>query len=69
MSNLNVNTFYEYTNDMIGNFSGGTWTSAIGPAPHPVATELSDPLVVSGTSDTVVQMNAITIGGFNGLNN
>jgi len=61
MSNTNVNSQYEYTNEMLGSFSGGTWQAAYGNAPHPVA--------FVGTGDTVTDLSAITLGGFGGLNN
>jgi hypothetical protein len=63
MATLSANTYYEYTNQRFGSFSGGTWNVALGNVPHPIY--LKD----STTGDTVIQMNAITIGGFNGLNN
>lgn len=63
MATLSANTYYEYTNQRFGNFSGGTWTASLGNVPHPNYTRDSI------TGDTVIQMNAITIGGFNGLNN
>lgn len=62
MAQYSANTQYEYTNDMEGNFSGGTWTSNLTPVPHPIATS-------NDNVDTIVQMNAVTIGGFDGLNN
>lgn len=63
---LGVNPQYEYTLGMLGNFSGGSTTQG-GPAtnayaPHPVFTNND------GTRE-LIQLNAITIGGFNGLNN
>ena len=69
MSILSANTFYEYSNQIEGSFSGGTWVSSIGNVPHPVMTKQSDPLDPSSSGDTVIQMNAVALGGFNGLNN
>lgn len=69
MANRNVNKNYEYTNQMIGEYSGGTWYSGLGNAPHPVATKESDPLNPSSSGDTITDLSAITIGGPFGLNN
>lgn len=61
---IGVNSQYEYTIGMLGNFSGGSITQG-GPsngfAPHPIFTD----------ADGVEyeQLNSITLGGFNGLNN
>ena len=60
MSTYSANTQYEYTIGMLGSFSGGT-APAGAIAPHPI---YSDAYGVS-----YVQLNAITLGGFNGLNN
>jgi hypothetical protein len=65
MATYSANTYYEYTNQRLGSFSGGTWNSSLGNAPHPQATTYSS----STTGDTVVDLSSITIGGFNGLNN
>jgi hypothetical protein len=64
MSTYSANTQYEYTVEILGNFSGGSITQggpANGVAPHPVYTD----------ADGVefIQLNAITLGGFDGLNN
>jgi hypothetical protein len=51
-------------NYVIINASSGacaSCTSSI--SPHPVYSSISN------TADTIVQLNAITLGGFNGLNN
>jgi|LakMenE18May11ns_1017448.scaffolds.fasta_scaffold8793308_2 hypothetical protein len=47
------------------NFTGGTNCAACSSSlqPHPSYGSLGS------TADTVVQLNAITLGGFNGLNN
>ena len=56
---VSVNQFYEYTADMEGSFSGGTLPAGT-TVPHPVyATQ----------GGVAIQLNAVTIGGFNGLNN
>jgi len=62
MSNINVNVQYDYSAQILGNVSGGTYfVPANLPAPHPVA--------VVGSGDTVTDLSAIALGGFNGLNN
>jgi hypothetical protein len=59
-----VNSFYEYTAAMEGSFSGGTLPAGT-VVPHPeYASENT-----GGTSCVVIQLNAVTLGGFNGLNN
>ena len=63
MATFSANTYYEYSNQRFGTFSGGTWVASVGNVPHPVYTKDST------TGDTYIQFNAITIGGFNGLNN
>jgi len=57
-----VNVQYEYTNEMEGSFSGGTWNSSLGDVPHPEA-------YVEGTRGWVIDLSAVRLGGFNGLNN
>lgn len=64
MANIEVNKYYEYSIGILGNFSGGTASSGQ-TAPHPIA--YSEKTNSSG--DTVIDMSAITIGGFDGLNN
>lgn len=53
-----VNTFYEYTNECCDYLSGSTGQGK--PYPHPK--------YASGLG-VAIQMNAVTIGGFDGLNN
>jgi len=54
-----VNQFYEYTAAMEGSFSGGTLPPGT-QVPHPAyATQ----------NGIAIQLNAVTLGGFNGLNN
>jgi hypothetical protein len=65
MATYSANTFYEYTNQRFGSFSGGVWTSALGNVPHPVAITNK----YSSSGDTVIDFSSITLGGFNGLNN
>jgi hypothetical protein len=60
MATIDVNVQYEYSINILGNFSGGT-APAGAVAPHPVA--------VSGTGTTVNDLSAIALGGFQGLNN
>lgn len=69
MAIYSANTQYEYSNEILGSYSGGTWESGLGDAPHPISYKLSDPLDLASSGNTVYQMNAITIGGINGLNN
>ena len=57
-----VNVQYEYTNQMEGSFSGGTWDSSLGNVPHPQA-------YVEGTRGWVIDLSAVALGGKNGLNN
>ena len=65
MATVSANTIYQCTNQMLGSYSGGTWESSLRNAPHPVATRND----ISSTGTTVVDLSAIVIGGFNGLNN
>ena len=58
---LGVNPQYAYTADILGSFSGGTLPSGT-TVPHPIYTN------DDGTRE-YIQLNAITLGGFNGLNN
>jgi hypothetical protein len=60
MSNINVNVQYEYTSEIIGDFSGG---------PLPEGTEIPHPISVNSSGNTVTDLSAVTIGGVNGLNN
>ena len=57
-----VNVQYEYTNQMEGSYSGGTWDESLGNVPHPQA-------YVEGTRGWVIDLSAVKLGGFNGLNN
>ena len=64
MATYSANTQYEYTVGILGNFSGGSITQggpANGIAPHHVFT--------NDVGDEIIQLNSITIGGFQGLNN
>jgi hypothetical protein len=64
MAEVSANTQYNYSIDILGDFSGGT--APIGSvAPHPVAISTSTGL----TGNTVTDLSAIALGGFNGLNN
>jgi hypothetical protein len=69
MAIISANTQYEYSNQISGSYSGGTWNSSLGNVPHPISYKLSNPLDLYSSGDTVYQMNSITIGGVNGLNN
>ena len=55
-----VNKQYELTDEQQGSYSGGTWNPSLGHVPHPSAYD-----EIKGT---IVQLNASTIGGFNGIN-
>jgi len=55
-----VNPQYDYGIDKLGSFSGGT-APAGSVAPHPVYSDIT-------TGNDVIQLNAIKIGGFDGLN-
>lgn len=61
---ISANTFYEYTNEMEGSFSGGTWDSSLGNVPHPVNQSMTG--VARGIT---IEMSAVALGGFDGLNN
>jgi hypothetical protein len=51
-------------NYVVINASSGACASCTSTiSPHPVYSSISN------TADTIVQLNAITLGGFNGLNN
>lgn len=54
-----VNQNYEYTAEMLGSFSGGTL---------PPGTQVPHPAYATDNG-IAIQLNAITLGGFNGLNN
>jgi len=58
-SGTGVNVQYEYTLDMFGSFAGTPLTGVT--LPHPVFSD-SD-------GNPVTQLDAIALGGFNGLNN
>ena len=63
-SGIAVNQFYEYTAEMEGSFSGGTLPPGT-LVPHP-GYAADKP---NGETIQVIQLNAVTLGGFNGLNN
>jgi hypothetical protein len=68
MAEISVNSQYEYSVGILGNFSGGSINvggPTNGVAPHPVAVSTSTGL----TGNTVTDLSAIALGGFNGLNN
>jgi hypothetical protein len=60
-----VNLYYEYGTGQTGSYSGGTWNDTLAEPPHPVTYSTLDQ---DGKKGTVYQMNAIVIGGINGLN-
>jgi hypothetical protein len=57
-----VNVQYEYSNQIEGSYSGGTWNAGLGDVPHPEA-------YVEGTRGWVIDLSAVKLGGVNGLNN
>jgi hypothetical protein len=59
---LDVNVQYDYTNEIFGSFSGGSWTAQYGNVPHPINYQPERRL-------TVIDLSSITLGGVNGLNN
>jgi len=63
-SGISVNQFYQYTAEMEGSFSGGTLPPG---TVVPYASYVSD--TENGETIQVIQLNAIALGGFNGLNN
>ena len=60
-SGLSADSQYAYTLDILGSFSGGSADFSGAYAPHPIYTDAN--------GVPYAQLNAITIGGFNGLNN
>jgi hypothetical protein len=64
MALYSANTHYDYSIEILGDFSGGT-APAGQTAPHPIA--YSEKRNASG--DTVIDLSAITLGGFDGINN
>jgi hypothetical protein len=58
---IEVNQQYQYTLDMLGSFSGGTAPSG-STVPYQVMTS-------EDGNVTIIQLNAISLGGFQGLNN
>jgi len=58
---LGVNPQYEYSADILGSFSGGSLPAGT-VVPHPIYTS-------NEGNRQFIQLNAITLGGFNGLNN
>ena len=57
-----VNQQYEYTIGMLGDVSGGTYVTSGSTVPYQVMTS-------EDGDEVIVQLNAIALGGFNGLNN
>jgi hypothetical protein len=56
------NQQYQYTIGMLGNVSGGTYVTSGTSVPYQVMTS-------EDGDEVIVQLNAIALGGFNGLNN
>ncbi len=61
MADINVNVQYDYSIGILGNFSGGSADFNGAYAPHPV--------FLDANGVPVQQLNGITLGGFQGLNN
>jgi hypothetical protein len=61
---FSANTYYEWTNQMEGSFSGGTWDASLGNVPHPINSAME-----GGARGIVIDMSAVALGGFDGLNN
>jgi len=62
LTGYSVDVQYEYTIAMLGNVSGGTYLNPSDTvAPHPIFTDAN--------GVPYAQLNGITLGGFNGLNN
>jgi hypothetical protein len=60
---LGVNPQYQYTIEMLGSFSGGTYVAPpLNSVPYPVYTN-------NDGDRELIQLNAVALGGFNGLNN
>ena len=57
-----VNQQYQYTIGMLGNVSGGSYVTSGTSVPYQVMTS-------EDGDEVIVQLNAIALGGFNGLNN
>jgi len=60
VTGYSVNQQYEYTNECCDPISGSTGPGS--PVPHPVYTNTTGDV-------TYTQLNAVELGGFNGLNN
>ena len=68
MAIISANTFYAYSEQKIGSFSGGTWSAPLGSVPHPINYEpqtYGDP---DSEIDTIIDFSSVTLGGFSGLN-
>jgi hypothetical protein len=61
VTGFSVNVQYAYTLEILGSFSGGSADFSGAYAPHPIFTDAN--------GVPYAQLNAITLGGFNGLNN
>lgn len=64
MAQYSGNVQYNYSIDILGSFSGGP-APAGAIAPHPINVSYSR----TNSGDTVVDLSAIALGGFIGLNN
>ena len=61
---FSANTYYEFTDEMFGSYSGGTYDPSLGQLPRP-----ANQAMIGDERGTVYDMSAIRIGGFDGLNN
>lgn len=68
MSTISANTFYEYSSDKLGSFSGGTWDENIEQVPHPINYMKQTHGDPNSEINTIIDFSSITLGGFSGLN-
>lgn len=59
-----ANSYYEFTDEMFGSYSGGTYDPSNGPLPRP-----ANQAMIGDERGTVYDKSAIRLGGFDGLNN
>ena len=64
MAIISANTFYDYGITKLGFFNGNPITGTT-QVPHPQDFVRN----VTGGTDTVIELSAIKLGGFNGINN
>lgn len=59
-----ANEYYEYSNEIFGSYSGGTYESSVGNVPHPV-----NAAMIGVARGVVYDQSGVALGGPNGLNN